>query len=198
MNLLLLIFQQSHQVVVQLNRLQGLDVHRLPAGARSMHHALHAALPLRLDRNHKALAANRDHFVLHRAALGIPPQRGAQTLLNRPLLPFHLAPDAPQLGRSIVGQRPIRQNLLAHRLRQVSQARRQQLVRQRCQLRQTVPRILWRSPHQLRPASDLLSQRNDCPQLLRFERHALDPRLRQQIGRIEKRPQLRHHACRHQ
>ena len=108
MHLGLLVFEQAHQFVVQLDGLQRLDVYRLAAGAGAVHHARHAALELRLHRNDKALAANRDQVFLRRALAGEAAQRRAQAALDRALLSLHLAADAPQFGRSIVGQRAVR------------------------------------------------------------------------------------------
>ena len=60
------------------NRFQGFDEHSLSAGTGSMHHAADPLALLGLDRDHEALAADSDEFVLHRAAFGQPPQVAAQ------------------------------------------------------------------------------------------------------------------------
>ena len=60
MNFGLLVFQQTDQVIVLLDRLQRLDEHRLPAGRCSVRHTLYATALFYLYRNYKALAADGD------------------------------------------------------------------------------------------------------------------------------------------
>ena len=106
-------FQQPHQFVVLLDRLQRLDEHGLPARTRAVHHALHAPFLLDFHRDDKAFAADGHEFVLHRAALGQPPQIAAQRFLNGAALFFDLAANARQLGRSFIFQRSIGLDLVA-------------------------------------------------------------------------------------
>jgi hypothetical protein len=113
MNLPLLFVQQTHQFVVLLNRLHRLHKHRLTRRRRPMHHARHLALELRLHRNHKPLAANRNQIVLRTSAIAQSAQRPPQTLFNRTMLPLHRTANPPQLRRSIVIQRTIRLDLSA-------------------------------------------------------------------------------------
>ena len=105
--------EQPHQFVVLVDGLQGLDKDGLPAGTGSVNHALHTALLLDLDRNHEALAADRDQLILHRAAFGQSAQIASERLLDRPLLPFDLAPDSRQFRRSAVFERAVRLDLVA-------------------------------------------------------------------------------------
>ena len=69
-DLRLFFIEQSHQFVVLFDGLQGLDKNGLSAGTGAVHHALHSPFLLDLHRDDKALTANRDQFVLHRAAFG--------------------------------------------------------------------------------------------------------------------------------
>ena len=78
-----------------------------------MHDALHAAFLLDLDGDDKSLAADRDQFILHRAAFGESPQISAQGLLNRAPLLFDLAANARQLWRGLVFKRAIGLDLVA-------------------------------------------------------------------------------------
>ena len=103
----LLVFEQPHQIVVQLNGFERFEIDGLAAGASAVNDALYATLDLALDGNDEALATYGDQVVLGAAAFGQTPQCGAQAVFNGALLPFHLAADAPQLGRSIVGERAI-------------------------------------------------------------------------------------------
>ena len=73
MNLRLLFLQHPHQFVVLLDGLQRLDEHGLAARTRAVDHALHAAFLLDLYWDDKALPADGDELVLHRAALGQAP-----------------------------------------------------------------------------------------------------------------------------
>ena len=122
-NLRLLFFDQPHQLVVLLDGLKRLHVHRLPRRTRAMNHARDAPLELRAHRNHKALAANGDDIVLRCAIARELAQRRAQAFFNQPLLALLLAPNAVQLRRCIVGQRPVRLNLALDRLGQRPQTR---------------------------------------------------------------------------
>ncbi len=70
MDLRLLFVEQAHQLVVLLDGLERLDEDGLAAGAGAVDDALHAALLLDFHRNHEALAADGDEFVLHGAAFG--------------------------------------------------------------------------------------------------------------------------------
>ena len=94
MNLNQFFFQQAHQFVVLFDRLQRLNEDRLPAGARSVDYALHAAFLLDLYGDDETFAADGDELVLHRAAFGEAAQISAQRFLNRAALPFDLAANA--------------------------------------------------------------------------------------------------------
>ena len=77
MNLGLFFIQQADQFVVLLDGFEGLDKYCLSAGTGAVDHALHAAFLLDFDRDHEALAADGDQFVLHGAAFGEFPQVAA-------------------------------------------------------------------------------------------------------------------------
>ena len=64
----MLFIQQPHQFVVLFDRLQRLDKHGLSAGTGAVDDALHPAFLFDLDWDDEAFAADRDQFVLHRAA----------------------------------------------------------------------------------------------------------------------------------
>src|SRR5579864_429229 len=70
MNLREFLFQEAHELVVLLDRLQRLDENCLAAGAGAVNYALHAALLLHFDRDDEAFAADGNEFVLHRSAFG--------------------------------------------------------------------------------------------------------------------------------
>ena len=80
-----------------------------------MHHALHAAFLLDFDRDHKALAADGDQFVLHGAAFGEFPQVAAQRFLDLTLLLFDLAANAAEFGRSAIVECAVGQDLVMER-----------------------------------------------------------------------------------
>ena len=109
-DLRLLLLEEPDQFIVLLNGFQRLDVHGLPARTRSVDDSRNPPFRLRLDGNHKPLAANGDQFVLDATALRQPPQRLPQALLDLPLLPLDLAPNPVQVGRRVVGQRPVGQH----------------------------------------------------------------------------------------
>src|SRR5271170_6412743 len=60
MDLRLFLFKEPHQFVVLLDCFQWLDIYSLPAGTCAVHNSGNTAFRLGLDRNHEALAANRD------------------------------------------------------------------------------------------------------------------------------------------
>ena len=62
-----------------------------------MHHPWYAPFMLRLDRDHKSLAANGDQILLRAASLRKTPQSAAQTFFDHSLLANHFPPDAPQI-----------------------------------------------------------------------------------------------------
>ena len=76
------VIQQPHQFVVLFDRLQRLDKYGLPAGTGAVDDALHPALLLDFDRDNEAFAADRDQFILHRAAFRQPSQIAAQRFLD--------------------------------------------------------------------------------------------------------------------
>ena len=67
-NLHHLFFGKLHQPVVQVNRFQRLDEHRLPRRARAVHHARYAAPVRRPHRNHKTIVAQSDVIFAARRA----------------------------------------------------------------------------------------------------------------------------------
>ena len=115
MDLGLFFIQQAHQFVVLLDGFERLDKDGLSAGTGAVHHALHAALLLDFYRDHEALAADGDQFVLHRAAFGEFPQVAAQRFLNLAFLLLDLAANAAQFGRRAIVERAVGQNLVAER-----------------------------------------------------------------------------------
>ena len=80
-----------------------------------MHHSGHAPPKLRLHRNHEALAAYRNQFVLRGTLRRQRAQALAQALLDRAMLPLHRPPNAPQLMARIIAQCSIRFDLSAQR-----------------------------------------------------------------------------------
>ena len=66
-----LFFNQPHEFVVELNRLQRFNEDRLPRPARPMHHSLHTTLEVRRHRDHKAVAAHGDVVVLHHTVVAM-------------------------------------------------------------------------------------------------------------------------------
>src|ERR1700722_9094727 len=111
MNLRLFFIHQADQLVILLDGFKRLDKNRLPAGTGAVYNSLHAAFLLDFHRDHKALAANRDQFVLNRSAFGKFPEISAQRFLNLPLLLLDLAANAAELWRSAIIQRSIRKYL---------------------------------------------------------------------------------------
>ena len=118
MNLALLFVQQPHQLVVLFDGLQRLNKHRLPRRRRPMNHPRHTLAKLRLHWNHEPLAAHRNQLLLCRSLAGQRAQRLPQALFNRPVLPLHRAPDAPQLVARVVGDRSVRLDLSPQRVQQ--------------------------------------------------------------------------------
>src|SRR5580704_7786514 len=112
MNFSLLFIQQAHEVVVLLNGLDGFDEDRLAARTTAMDHARNAALLLDLDRDHEALAADGDEFVLDGATFGEAPQVAAQRILNGAALLFDLTTNAGEFGRGAIFEGAIGLNLV--------------------------------------------------------------------------------------
>ena len=108
MHLGLFLVKQADQFVVLLDGLKRLNVDRLPAAARAVHHSRNTALPLRLYGNHEAFAADGDEIFLRRALAGKAPQRLPQAALDRPLLPLDLTADALQVGGGIIVEGAVR------------------------------------------------------------------------------------------
>ena len=121
MDLGLFFIQQAHQFVVLLDGLERLDKDGLSAGTGAVHYTLHAALLLHFYWDDKALAADGDQFVLHRAAFGKFPQVAAQGFLNLAFLLLDLTANAAQFGRRAIVERAIRQNLVAERTQEAGE-----------------------------------------------------------------------------
>ena len=119
MDLGLFFIEQAHQFVVLLDGFERLDEDGLTAGTGAVHYALHPALLLDFDGDHKTLAADGDQFVLHGAAFGEFPQVAAQRFLDLTLLLLDLTPNAAQFGRSAIVERPVRQDLVAEPAQEV-------------------------------------------------------------------------------
>src|SRR5208283_2589311 len=121
MNLGLFFVEQADQFVVLLDGFERLDKDGLSAGTGSVHYALDTAFLLDLYRDHEALAADGDEFILHGAPFGQLAQVAAQRFLNLPFLLFDFAANAAQLGRSAIVKRAVGQDLVTERAQEAGE-----------------------------------------------------------------------------
>ncbi len=112
-----LFFGQLHQPVIQINRFQWLDEHRLPRRASPVHHAGYAAAIRSTHRNHETIIPQRDVILAARHAAGFAarPQNAFQRSPNRRAPLRNPRANPPQLRRSVVADFTIRQNRAANR-----------------------------------------------------------------------------------
>src|SRR6185369_8963195 len=103
------------QFVVLLNGLERLKEDGLSARTRPVYHALNSSLLFGFNWDHEAFPANRDQFILNRAAFGQTPQVAPQRLLDQPPLFLDLTPDATQFRRSAVIQGSVGLDLVSKR-----------------------------------------------------------------------------------
>src|ERR1700727_2911374 len=82
MNPGLLFIQQTDKLIVLLDSLKRLDEDSLARRRRAVNDARNSALELGFNRNHEAVATNRDEIVLRASALAQPAKRSAKTLLD--------------------------------------------------------------------------------------------------------------------
>jgi len=201
MHLGLLFIQQPHQLVVLFNRLQRLNKHRLPARARTMHHAADLALELRLHWNHKPFAANSNQRILRTARFRKLRQRTPQAVFNRTMLPLHRPANPSQLRRRIIAQASIGFNLPTQKPQQISQIMRQQRSRKLLHRRPLPIHRSRRRKHRLPPRFHFFSMAQRRQQLRRFQRRAVNPSLVQQLRCIDDaakiKPRTRHHQPAH-
>ena len=112
--------EHPYQFVVLLDGFKRFDKYSLSARTGAVHHALYTPFLFHLDRNYKALAADGNQIILHRAAFGKFSEVAAERVLDKALLLFHVATDSCQFRRGAVVQCAIRQNLVAEGAEEIS------------------------------------------------------------------------------
>ena len=96
----LFLVMQTHQFVVLFDGLQRLHEHGLAAGGGAVRHSRHPPSLFHFDRNHEALAANGNQFVLDGAAIGQSAQVRLQRLLDRVPLALDIAASCHSSGEA--------------------------------------------------------------------------------------------------
>src|SRR5258708_16858228 len=124
---------------------------------------------LSFDWNDEAVAAHCDQLILRTAAIGKRPQRPAQAVLNRPVLPFHRAADPPQLRRGIVVEAAVRLDLAAEQTQQGRKVVLQLWRGERGDSRPFVPGSPGKGGDEVAPRSDTFDDIEQVPYLDGFK-----------------------------
>ncbi len=117
----LFVVEQAREFVVLLDRLHGLEVDGLAAGAGAVKDAADLALELGLDGDDEALAAHGDEVALRFPAFAELCERLAEAFLDDAVLAREGAADACELGAGVVGEGTVGLDLAAESAQQVAE-----------------------------------------------------------------------------
>ena len=166
-----LFFGEAHQLVIQVDGLDGLDEQGGAAGAGAVDDAIELAALAGDDGHDEALVADGDEFLLQNALIAVGTEKALERLLNGALLALDIAAQAVERHAGMIGHTAVGQYLAF------------EIFEERAEIADGL-----RAPAESRKAfgnggerrfrvGGAVEQREDGKNLLRFEARAFDAQL---------------------
>src|ERR1700678_1827880 len=143
------------------------------------------AFELVFDGDDEAVAANGNEVVLGAAAFAQATQRFAETLFNRPVLPFHRSANTAKLRGGIVVQASVRFDLAAQEAEERSEVVIEKRRRKSMDAGPFVASAVGWWIDQIAPGSDTLDDIEQVADLGGFESRPIDTSLVEEDSRVE-------------